>query len=227
MKVLKKVGKIAFSLLLWAVILLAALFSFVTLATRDQNHVSSIAGFTPLSVLTDSMQPTFSSGDMIVIKQCDPSTLKEGDIITFHTIIENEYTLNTHRIVKIDDQNGVRCYTTQGDNNELADVHIISDGDIVGKYVFQLNGLGKVMTFLSSSTGFLIVIVFPMLIFFVYQVYHLIMVSIALKKATAIEAAQEQMASKTQLEEAQKALEEARKMKEEAEKLLESAKEKK
>ena len=190
MEVLKKVATVLASLILWAVILLAALFTFTTLATRDVNNVSNLFGYTPLSVQTESMAPTFNAGDLIIIKKVDPSTLKEGDIITFHTIIMNQYALNTHRIFEINDENGYRSYVTKGDNNEVTDTHIIADGDIVGKYVTKFEGLGKVLDFLSSSTGFLIVIVLPMLIFFIYQVYHLIMVSIQLKKAVAIETAQ-------------------------------------
>ena len=190
MEVLKKVATVLASVILWAVILLAALFTFTTLATRDVNNVSNLFGYTPLSVQTESMAPTFNAGDLIIIKKVDPSTLKEGDIITFHTIIMNQYALNTHRIQEINDENGYRSYVTKGDNNQVSDTHIIADGDIVGKYVTKVGGLGKVLDFLSSSTGFLIVIVLPMLIFFIYQVYHLIMVSIQLKKAVAIETAQ-------------------------------------
>lgn len=100
--------------------------------------------------------------------------------------------LNTHRITEIQDLGGARSYVTKGDNNELADIHMIADGDIVGKYVCHLPGFGKVMSFLSSSLGFLLVIVLPLLIFFIYQVYHLITVSIDLKKAIAVETAREQ-----------------------------------
>ena len=124
MKALKKGAEILLSVVLWAVILLAALFAFTTLATRDQNSVSSIAGFTPMIVESDSMAPTFKMGDMIIIKKCDTSKLKEGDIITFHTIINNEYALNTHRIESIQEVGDYRSYTTKGDNNQVSDTHI-------------------------------------------------------------------------------------------------------
>lgn len=235
MKALKKTGTIVISVILWLVILVAALYAFTTMATRDNQNVSSILGYTPLVVKSDSMAPTFSAGDLIFIKKCDTSTLKEGDIICFHTIIDNEYALNTHRIQKIETVGDARSYTTLGDNNNgIADTHIISDGDIVGKYVGDLPKAGKVMDFLSSSIGFLIVIVIPMLLFFIYQVYNLIMIGIRLKKAVAVETAretaiaQEEAAQKiaqrqeasnveSDAEAAQKALEEARKMREEAE----------
>ena len=225
MKAVKKAGTIVISVLLWIVILIAALYAFTTMATRDNQNVSSLLGYTPLVVKTNSMSPTFDAGDLIFIKKCDPDTLKEGDIICFHTIIDNEYALNTHRIEKIDESNGVRSYTTMGDNNNgIADRHIISNGDIVGKYTGHLKKAGHVMDFLSSSTGFLIVIVIPMLLFFIYQVYNLIMISIRLKKAVAVEAAKEAAAAAEESKEknsdaeaAKAALEEAKRMREEAE----------
>ncbi len=226
MKAVKKAGTIIISVLLWIVILIAALYAFTTMATRDNQNVSSLLGYTPLVVKTNSMSPTFDAGDLIFIKKCDPDTLKEGDIICFHTIIDNEYALNTHRIEKIDESNGVRSYTTMGDNNNgIADCHIISNGDIVGKYTGHLKKAGKVMDFLSSSTGFLIVIVIPMLLFFIYQVYNLIMISIRLKKVMAVEAAkeaaaqaeEENKAKNSDAEAARAALEEAKRMREEAE----------
>ena len=228
MKTLKRIGTIVISVILWAIILLAALYAFTTMATKDDQSVSRILGYTPMTVESDSMKPTFCKGDLIFIKKCDTSKLKEGDIITFHTIIDNQYALNTHRIQKIDEVNGVRSYTTIGDNNNgVADQHVISDGDIVGKYVGHISNLGKVMSFLSSSMGFLIVIVLPMLLFFIYQVYNLIMISIRLKKAIAVENAEElakaglnkadvEQAAKDK-DDAQAALEEAKRLREEAE----------
>lgn len=199
MKVVKRLGTVVLSIVLWIVILVAALYAFTTMATRDNQNVANILGYTPLVVKSDSMAPTFSAGDLIFIKKCDTSALEEGDIICFHTIIENEYALNTHRIKSIETVGDARSYTTVGDNNNgVADLHVISDGDIVGKYIGHLQGVGRVMDFLSSSTGFLIVIVLPMLLFFIYQVYHLIMISIRLKKAVAVETAREVEAAKMQ-----------------------------
>ena len=231
MEKLKKIGLTVLSICLWGVILIAALFAFTTLATKDTNSVASIAGFTPLTVATESMEPTFGTSDLIIIQKCDPADLKEGDIITFHTIINNEYALNTPRIVDIEENNGYRSYRTKGDNNQIEDTHVIADGDIVGKYVLKLAGVGALMTFLSSSTGFLVVIILPLLIFFVMQVYHLIMVVIKLKKATAEEMAIENDASLDEAlkakQEAEAALAEARRLKEEAEALKKAAEENK
>jgi signal peptidase len=236
MKIMKKAFTVLISLVLWLIILLAALYAFTTLATRDDSKVTNLAGYTPMIVQTDSMSPTFDSGDLILIKTCDPASLEVGDIITFHTIINNEYALNTHRIEEIISEDGTRSYVTKGDNNDISDTHIIADGDIVGKYIGRLPKVGRVMDVLSSSIGFLVIIVLPMLLFFIYQVYHLIMVSIRLKKAIAAEQAAEQAASMAAAQmqeqdeiykaraEAEAALAEARRLKAEAEAQLAQAK---
>lgn len=201
MKALKRIGTVVLSAILWIIILIAALYAFTTMATKDNTNVANLFGYTPLVVESDSMSPTFVSGDLIFIRKCDPAELKEGDIICFHTIIDNQYALNTHRIQSIESIGDARSYTTIGDNNNgIADQHVISDGDIVGKYIGHITGAGKIMDFLSSSTGFLVVIVLPMLLFFIYQVYNLIMISIRLKKAIAVETAQEQELARQQME---------------------------
>ena len=225
MKALKRTGTIVISAVLWIIILIAALYAFTTIATRDNQNVSSIGGYTPMVVKSDSMAPTFEKGDLIFIKKCDTTKLEVGDIICFHTIIDNEYALNTHRIQSIAEQGDARSYTTVGDNNNgIADTHVISDGDIVGKYVGKVQKLGNVMDFLSGSTGFLVVIVLPMLLFFIYQIYHLIMINISLKRAMAVEAAKEEEAIRMAAREAdQKDQEQAQKAKSEAEAALEEA----
>lgn len=208
MNAAKKAGTVVISILLWIIILIAALYSVTVLVNRDGNNVASIGGFTPLIVESDSMAPTFEKGDLIIIRKCDTSRLDEGDIITFHTVINNELALNTHRIARIEEnEGGYRSFVTRGDNNEFDDEHILMDGDIVGKHVSTLPGLGKVMNFLSSNVGFLIVIVIPMLLFFIYQLYHLITVIIALRKASALEAIEEQ--ARTQIEAEQRAAQQA------------------
>ena len=225
MKAIKRVGTIIISVLLWLVILVAALYAFTTMATKDNQNVANLFGYTPLVVESNSMSPTFKKDDLIFVKKCDTSKLEEGDIICFHTIIDNEYALNTHRIQSIAENGEARSYTTVGDNNNgVADQHIISDGDIVGKYVGHISGAGKLMNFLSSSTGFLLVIVLPMLIFFIYQVYNLIMISIRLKKAVAVENAREQTEAEIALEEAKRRRDEAEAMRAKAEEELKKAK---
>ena len=44
MKVLKRIGTIVISVLLWVVILVAALYAFTTMASRDNQNVANLFG---------------------------------------------------------------------------------------------------------------------------------------------------------------------------------------
>ena len=170
------------------VVILVAFVVLLRTVFTPAGEIPTIMGYGFMRTLTGSMEPAIPVHSFIVVDTDNSQAYQVGDIITFHSSDDVlEGSLNTHRIAAIDEINGMRSFTTKGDNNDVADSHIISDGDIVGKYVFALPQMGKVMDFLSSSMGFLIVIVLPMLLFFIYQVYHLIVVGMNLKRAMAEE----------------------------------------
>ena len=80
MKTLKRIGTIVISVILWAIILLAALYAFTTMATKDDQSVSRILGYTPMTVESDSMKPTFCKGDLIFIKKSSVLISRNGGI---------------------------------------------------------------------------------------------------------------------------------------------------
>ncbi len=165
-----KVLSTVINVVLIVAIILAALCTYVSFVSTSGNGVPSILGIRPFSVQTDSMYPELNPGDLIIDKAVkDTSTLKVGDIITYWTVIEGERALNTHRIVEIYDGGGYRFFATKGDNNTSSDPLTVHESEVVGKYSFRIGGLGKVFDYLQTSTGFLIVVVVPVLLFFIYH----------------------------------------------------------
>lgn len=78
MKILKRAGTVVLSVILWAIILIAALYAFTTMATRDNQNVANIFGYTPLTVQSDSMVPTFAAGDLIFTKNVTRRRWRKG-----------------------------------------------------------------------------------------------------------------------------------------------------
>ena len=74
------------SVIVWIVVLFAVgmmIFTVISVNTFDQNH-RNIFGYKFFVVRTDSMAATdFDAGDIVIIKETDPSTLQVGDIIAF------------------------------------------------------------------------------------------------------------------------------------------------
>ena len=158
------------NVLLVIALIVAAVCTYVSFVSASGNGVPSILGIEFFSIQTDSMSPFLEAGDLAigtVVK--DKSTLRQDDIITYWTVINGERVLNTHRIEAIFDGGSFRIFQTKGDNNPSADPMTVHESEVVGKYVAQIGGIGKVFDYLQTSTGFLVVIVIPVFLFFLYH----------------------------------------------------------
>ena len=150
-------------------IILAAVCTYVSYVSASGNGVPSILGIRMFSIQTESMYPTLNPGDLIFDKAVkDPTTLQKGDIITYWTVINGERVLNTHRIHEIYDGGGYLIFGTKGDNNTIADPLTVHESEVVGIYATKVAGVGKVFDYLQTSTGFLVVVVVPVFVFFLY-----------------------------------------------------------
>ena len=166
----KKIINIVVNVLLVVAIILAAVCTYVSFVSTSGNGVPSILGVRPFTVQTDSMYPVLKPGDLIIdVAVKDPRELRVGDIITYWTIIEGNRVLNTHKIAGIYDGGDYLLFETMGEKSNMTDVLTVHESEIVGVYKFRVPGVGKVLDYLQTSTGFMIVIVLPVLLFFIFH----------------------------------------------------------
>ena len=160
----------------------------------------------------------FYVGDLIVVRKIDAeeaNNLKVGDVITFRRYLNNQPMIETHRIVENNaDTNGTfgnierevkdgvwrhggtSYYITQGDNTPAIDfnpdtgeIEYSSRDNIIGVWEgTRIPMLGKVLNFLQSQMGFMICVVLPIALFFLYQLYIFIVTLSAKKKEEALAA---------------------------------------
>jgi len=127
-KLLKAAAKL-FSIVLMAVILLQLAGSVF-----GEHELPALFGYSCLSVLSGSMEPAVSAGDLIVIhRQTD---YKNGDIITFSE--DGFYT--THRIIASD----AGGYRTKGDANNIQDAAPVRSEQVAGKVKWIIPKAGTV-----------------------------------------------------------------------------------
>lgn len=190
----KSIGNIIATVFLVIVLLFAALITIMSFNAKVNDNIPSIFGYSTFSIQTDSMEGTINPGDLIIGEKCDPTNLEVGDVISFHTVDdEGNYFINTHRIIKVNEDGNYLSFQTQGDNEDYPDKRLVAPGDIISKYTgVRLPLLGYVITFLSSQLGFFICIVFPVLLYTIWQVYKLIKVIMENQKAKILEEAQDQ-----------------------------------
>ena len=164
MKVIKKVI-IVLCLILFIVIMTLGI-TIVYKSYSEPNKIPSVFGWKPFIVLSGSMEDTIMPGDLILTKEIDALELKEGDVISFRT---NKYTVITHRIINIVDEEGERKYYTKGDNNNSADRDPVCNDQIEGIYRYRIPKLGAIALNLQKPFGIVICIAFPLIIVLIAQ----------------------------------------------------------
>lgn len=174
MKKFKKIGSILFDILLFLIFALAACVTIVSLSISD-NGVPSVNGYIPLSIQSNSMKDYIKKGDLIITKKVDADSLKTGDVIAFFATEKETTIIKTHRIIEINEINGIKVFTTKGDAVDTNDNVSVGESDIISVYTGKkIPILGAIMSFMQSQIGFLICIIIPLFCIFVYQMYKFI-----------------------------------------------------
>ena len=184
---MKKVLKGFVSVLSWVVLVFALIMTIFAFSVDKSSGISNLFGFIPLTVESDSMAPTFVQSDLIIDREIDDiAVLKEGDVITFWTIINGNKVINTHRITEVHLVNGNISFTTKGDNNSIKDSLDVYPSDIVGKWTgVKIPALGGIIGFLRTQLGFCICVIIPLALFFLFELYKFIAVIIEIKNPAA------------------------------------------
>lgn len=133
----------------------------------NPNHIPEAFGVSPVVVLSDSMEPTFSSNALIFIKNVDAEDLEVGDAICF---LQNG-TAITHRIIEISTDGGELVFATQGDGNNVADSVPVYASQIEGKYISHIAGLGAFVLFAQTTAGIIILIGVPVIAYLAFSVW--------------------------------------------------------
>lgn len=204
-KPLSKKKKIVNGILLGVqivLVLFAIILTLIMILNPKQDEVSGV-GIKLLPVLTDSMDGErtlmidgeevtfkgFAAGALVIAKNPDYDDLKVGDIVTFSDRIGDEMGLNTHRIIEVVEiEPGLVKYRTQGDNPEApVDSTLKLPGDIKAVYVTHINGLGNALFWIRDGYHFIYVIIIPLGLLLIYNIYLVAMIVVEgkMKKAKA------------------------------------------
>ena len=108
-----------------AIGLSAGLLALVLLLAAVVVVIPRIAGATPDTILTTSMEPTLPPGTLVVVKPEAARNIHVGDVMTYQ-IRPGDPAVISHRVVAISHStNGDFTFTTKGDNNAVADPPVV------------------------------------------------------------------------------------------------------
>lgn len=171
---MKKFLNIFKNVLVWLVVLAAVgmmVFTIFSVTTFDQNN-RAVFGYKFFIARTDSMKATdFASGDIIFVKEVDPATLQEGDIIAYVSRNSSNYGETvTHKIRSLTTaENGEPGFVTYGTTTNTDDETVVTYAYVLGRYVGALPKVGKFFAFLKTTQGYILCILVPFLLLIAYN----------------------------------------------------------
>lgn len=127
----------------------------IYISIANQNEIPEFLKVKTFIIVSGSMEPELSEGDIIIVKKCEENDLKENDIISYRTG-QSEIT---HRIVQIETTEKGKRYITKGDNNIIVDNEPVKYENIEGKYIGKISYLGKVILLFNNKILLIVLII--------------------------------------------------------------------
>ncbi len=224
---MKKTLNILKTVFTWLLVIAAVammIFTVISVNTFDRND-RSLFGYKAYIVRTDSMSSVegdtskgyFNAGDLIFVKEVDPSTLQAGDIISYlSTNTENYGETVTHMVKSLsEDDKGNPGFVTYGTATGAEDANLVTYSHVLGEYQGKLPGVGKFFTFLKTTPGYIVCILLPFLLLIILQGINSIRLFRKYKQEQMAELEEARVKEQAELE-AQRAELEAQRQKQEA-----------
>jgi signal peptidase len=134
----------------------------------DKSPQKSVFGYRYYTVLTPSMEPNYSVGDVVLVKLANAEDIEVGDVITFNPSNDND-TYLTHRVTeKLEDYDGtgVTCFRTKGDANESEDSFLIDSSRVIGTVSVGIPKVGYIIRFVQLKWYIVIPLVIMIFVLF-------------------------------------------------------------
>ena len=163
-----------------SVLLLLSMFAMAAILIV----IPKVGGAIPLTVLTQSMEPTLPPGTLIMVRPVAMDDVRVGDVITYQ-IRSGEPDVITHRVIgKGSSADGTNTLILQGDNNASPDPDPVIPAQVQGKLWYSVPYVGYVNSIVNGENRSWIVAVVAGL-FFAYALYMIVAAVLDRRKKVA------------------------------------------
>lgn len=164
-----KIKRIIIGILL-TVYLLVAVFLTACLLTYNEYKISVFGDKSLIIVKNDDFEPTYKKGTLLIVKKNKNDEIKVNDEIFFYNTYKSQIAVSYSKVLKTQKITDTQTTYTITGNYELSSDYVIGKADTTT----VINGVGNVLSFLESRWGFLLMIVFPISVIFLYEIYAVV-----------------------------------------------------
>lgn len=127
--------------------------------------------FVTISENSQRFLPSHDAGDLLIIKN-QQFSIDKGDVIYYYATINDEYVVRSGAVADVTGDEVSALYVLADEDKTS-----VSNSRVIGKKVSVHPGKGTILEVLESRVGFLFLVLLPILLVFVYQVYQLVIVA--------------------------------------------------
>lgn len=153
------------------VYILVIIFVTICLLSYNDYKLTVFGSNTLVPVIDEDLKPSYSVGDLLIIKKNDISEVNVGDSVFFYQTRSGETAINIAKVTDLEKlTESETTITIEGDFR-------FSSTNFVGKTstATVVPKLGMILGTLESKWGFLFLGVFPSLLVFLYTLYSVVL----------------------------------------------------
>jgi signal peptidase len=144
------------------VVIFVLLFVLVVCLQRFSNNELSFLNYRMFTVVSGSMEPKYSIGDVLIAKETDAEDIKVGDAVSYLGASDQfKNKVITHEVIEIEkDSNGKYLFHTKGIAN-VAEDPVITEDQVYGVIVHEAKLLSMIYVIVGKPIGMFIFVIVP------------------------------------------------------------------
>ncbi|MDD3453845.1 MAG: hypothetical protein PHN42_06205 [Bacilli bacterium] len=166
---MKKLGKVLLAII--EVLIIVYVIAITSCLLYRNKYGYTVFGDKTLIKINDNNSAelaSFKKGELVIIDQVDYDEVEIGDTLYYYDTVNQSYIIKTGIVKEKSGDDSSAIYI-------MDDSKSIAEERIVGSYEKQkYENLGAVLDVLESRIGFLLIVILPVFVLFIYQVYKMV-----------------------------------------------------
>lgn len=169
-KILSKLGSILWGFL-EVVIIVYVICITMCILFRNKYGYTQFDNYTLVTMQEDTYEyiDGANEGDLLIVK--NSKKIESGDVIYYYVNINNQYVVKSGAVASMTEGETTSIYVLNDERRTT-----VASTKVLGKYSNLYSTWGRVLDILMSRFGFLFLVLLPIMVVFIYQIYEFVMV---------------------------------------------------
>ena len=124
--------------------------------------------FANIDLIAEKNVKDTKKGDLLVVK--NSNDIHKGDLIYYYAVLNDNYIVRSAVVADVKEDDYSALYTVSLSNTTIN----VASSRVLGKYSTVYNNLGSILSVFESRVGFILLVLLPIMVVFIYQVYEFI-----------------------------------------------------